>query len=162
MDVKPDVKQPLPHDDNNPSSNNRRCGGHRYNQNKYQQKSAQPGGKFRGKIKEIAKDTFDNTGPNDAANFNKSLRNIADYFQLMLGHDVSEAVRNMAPVMIVVPTPPQGLPDPNDTLRMLPVSDIDFYLWKQEHSKATKKKDEYDNHLSKVYIVIIQQCSPAL
>jgi hypothetical protein len=104
MDVKPDVKQPLPHDDNNPSSNDRCCGGRRYNRNRYQQKSAQPGGKFRGKIKEIAKDTFNNTGPNDAANFNKSLKNIADYFQLMLGHDVSEAVRNMAPVTIVVPS----------------------------------------------------------
>jgi hypothetical protein len=40
------------------------------------------GGKFWGKTKEIKNDTFDNTGPHDAALFNKSLKNIANYFQL--------------------------------------------------------------------------------
>ena len=80
----------------------------------------------------------------------------------MLGNNISEAVRNMAPVKINVPPPPKGLPDPFDSTKTLPVSDFDFYLWKQEHSKASKKKDEFDNHLSKAYIVIIQQCSPAL
>jgi hypothetical protein len=48
-------------------------------------------GKFKGKTKEIKFDTFNNTGPHNAAQFNKSLKNIADYLQLNHGNDVSEA-----------------------------------------------------------------------
>ncbi len=140
MEVEPDIKQPLPPNEDNHSGNDHCRDGRRYNQNRYQHNSAQPGGKFKGKIKEIADDTFDNTGPNDAENFNKSFKNIADYLQLTLGNDVSKAVQNMAPIKIVVPAPPQGLPDPNDTSKMLPVSNVDFYLWKQEHAKVSKKK----------------------
>jgi hypothetical protein len=75
MDNKPEVK-PSPPD----AKNNDRChGGSRQNNcNRYNNNNATPpGGKFRGKIKEITDDTFDNTGPNDVANFNKSLKNIA-------------------------------------------------------------------------------------
>jgi hypothetical protein len=68
-------------------------------------------GKFRGKTKEIKYDMFDNTGPHDAALFNKSLENIADYIQLNLGNDVSEAVQNMSPVIIAFPPVPVGKPD---------------------------------------------------
>ncbi len=45
---------------------------------------------------------------------------------------------------------------------MLPISEVDLYLWKQEHSKASKKKNDYEEQLAKAYIIIIQQCSPAL
>jgi hypothetical protein len=68
----------------------------------------------------------------------------------------------MAPVMIIVPPPPQGKPDPNDVSKLLPVDKIELYLWKQEYARASKKKNEYVDHLSKAYIVIIQQCSAAL
>ena len=161
MDVKPDIKPP-PRDNNVPGGGDRRHGKRYNNRHRHQQNKGQPGGQFKGKIKEIEEDTFDNTGLNDAAKFNKSLKNIADYFQLTLGNDVSEAVRNMSPVTIIVPPRPIGHPDPSDPDRTLPVSDIDFYLWKHEHSKASKKKEEYDTHLAKAYIVIIQQCTPAL
>ena len=63
---------------------------------------SQQGGKFRG-IKEIVDDIFDNTGTNDVVLFNKSLKNIADYLQLMLWNDVSKAVHNMVPIKIVGP-----------------------------------------------------------
>jgi hypothetical protein len=167
MDVKPDAKTP-PSDTNNstPGGADRRRHGRRFNRNRHQpnnNNAATPhGGKFRGKIKDIADDVFDNTGQNDAALFNKSLKNIADYLQLSLGNDVSEAVRNMAPITITIPPPPQGAPDPNDATRRLPISEVDLYLWKQEHSKASKKKNDYEDQLSKAYIIIIQQCSPAL
>jgi hypothetical protein len=160
MDNKPEVK-PSPPDANN--NDHRRGDGRQNNRNRYNNNNVTPpGGKFRGKIKEIADGMFDNTVSNDAVNFNKSLKNIADYLQLTLGNDVSEAVRNMAPVTIVVPPPPQGKPDPNDVSKLLPVDKIELYLWKQEYARASKKKNEYVDHLSKAYIVIIQQCSVAL
>jgi hypothetical protein len=75
---------------------------------------------------------------------------------------VSEAVRNMTPIKIAIPPPPQGLPDPADSSKTLPIPEVALYLWKQEHSKATKKKNDYDDQLLKAYIIIIQQCSMAL
>jgi hypothetical protein len=106
MDVKLDVKSP-PRKENNSRGNDRRHGGRRYNRNRHQHNNAtgQQGGKFQGKIKEIADDTFGNTGTNNAAQFNKSLKNIANYLQLTLRNDASEAVRNMAPITITIPPP---------------------------------------------------------
>jgi hypothetical protein len=60
-------------------------------------------GKFKGKTKKIEFDTFDNTGPHDAAQFNKSLKNIANYLHLNHGNNVSKAVQNLTPVTIRVP-----------------------------------------------------------
>ena len=48
-------------------------------------------GKFKGKTKDIDFEP-------DATQFNKSLKNIADHLQLVLGNDVSEDVHNMFPV----------------------------------------------------------------
>jgi hypothetical protein len=80
----------------------------------------------------------------------------------MLGNDVSKAVRNMTPIKIAIPPPPHGLPDPADSSKTLPILEVALYLWKQEHSKATKKKNDYNDQLSKAYIIMIQQCSMAL
>ena len=111
---------------------------HRWSQGQHQ------GGKFKGKTKEIEFDTFDNTGQHDAAQFNKSLKNIADYLQLNHGNDVSEAVRNLTPVNITVPPQPTGEIDPNDATKRLPVTEVDLYLWKRAHSKSQDRRDKYD------------------
>jgi hypothetical protein len=124
----------------------------------------QPGGKFKGKTKEIEHDTFDNTGQHDAAQFNKSLKNIADYLQLNHGNDVSEAVRNMTAVNIAIPPIPLGELDPSDTTgrTRLRVNKVDLYLWKREHAKAQDRKDKYDENMAKAYIIVYHQCSPVL
>ena len=49
-----------------------------------------------------------NTGPHGAAQFNKSLKNIADHLQFFQGNSIPEAVRNMAPIKIDIPPSPQG------------------------------------------------------
>ena len=124
----------------------------------------QPGGKFKGKTKDIEFDTFDNTGQHDAAQFNKSLKNIADYLQLNYWNDVSEAVRNMTTVNIPIPATPLGELDPSDTTgsMRLKVSDVDLCLWKREHAKAQDRKDKYDKNMAKAYIIVYHQCSPVL
>jgi hypothetical protein len=117
---------------------------------------------FKRKIKDIKFDIFGNTGLNDAANFNPSLKNIANYLQCQLRNDVSEAIRNMMPMPITIPPAPTGQPNPNNPNATLPVTDIEFCLWKQGHGKANKKKDEYKEHMAKAYIVIVQQCPPTI
>ena len=129
---------------------------HRWNQGQQQ------GGKFKGKTKEIEQDTFDNTGQHDAAQFNKSLKNIADYLQLNHGNDVSEAVRNLTPVNIAIPRQPMGAIDPSDATKRLPVTEVDLYLWKREHTKAQDRQDKYDENMAKAYIIVYHQCSPSL
>jgi hypothetical protein len=152
---------PMPADNNN--NHYRRGGGcHCHNCQHFHNAAAAHLGKFKGKIKYIELDFFDNTGLNDAANFNHSLKNIANYLQLQLGNDVSEAIRNMMPMPITIPPAPTGQPDPKNPNTTLPVTDIEFYLWKQGHTKATKRKGEYDKHIAKAYIVIVQQCSLTL
>jgi hypothetical protein len=119
-------------------------------------------GKFKGKTKEIEFDTFDNTGPHDAVQFNKSLKNIANYLQLNHGNDVFEAVQNLTPVTITVPPIPTPKPDPDDASKILPVTEVDLYLWKHEHNKAQDCKDKYKKNMMKAYIIVFHQCSPTL
>jgi hypothetical protein len=95
-------------------------------------------GKFRGETKEIKFGIFNNTGPHNAAQFNKSLKNIADHLQLTHCNDVSKAIRNMSPIIITVPPTPQGTKDPANPMgkTILPITDDNLYLWKIEHAKA--------------------------
>jgi hypothetical protein len=112
-------------------------------------------GKFKGKTKEIESKTFNITGPHDAAQFNKSLQNIADHLQLVHSNDVSEAVCNMAPVKINIPPATQcrlsgGI--------ILLVMEVELYLWKRDHEEAQDQKDNYDKNMMKAYIIIYHQC----
>jgi hypothetical protein len=108
--------------------------------------------KSKGKTKEIKFNTFDNTGPHDTVQFNKSLKNIADHLQLVHGNNVSKAVHNMAPVKIDIPPAPQGKLS-GDTI--LPVTEVDLYLWKRDHAKAQDCKDNYDKNTTKAYIILL-------
>jgi hypothetical protein len=93
-------------------------------------------GKSEGITPEIKNVIFNNTGPHDAVNFHRSLKNIADYLQFIHGNDVSEAICNLTPVTITVPPIPQPTVDPGIG-QLLPVSVIKTYLWKEEHKKAS-------------------------
>jgi hypothetical protein len=127
-DIKPAASPaPMPAGNNN-DCHQRGGGRHHHNHQRFRNAVAAHLGKFKGKIKDINIGVFDNTGLNDAANFNRSLKNIANYLQLQLGNDVSEAIRNMTPVPITIPPEPSGQPDPNNPNATLPVMDIEFYL----------------------------------
>ncbi len=83
-------------------------------------------GKFRGKTKEIESNTFDNTRPHNAAQFNESLKIIANHLQLIHGNDVSKAVQNMSPIIIKIPPTLQGAKDSANLTgkTILPVTEI--------------------------------------
>jgi hypothetical protein len=108
--------------------------------------------KFEGKTAEIKNDILDNTGPHDAENFHHSLKNIANYLQLIHRNDVSEAIHNLMPVTItLLPTVPQPTVDPG-TGQLLLVSEIKTYLRKEEHKKASTKKDKYKEDMIKLVL----------
>ncbi len=73
---------------------------------------------------------------------------------------MSEAVRNMKDLTITIPSPPQPTRDAAGTIT--PVLEVDFYLWKRDHTKAQDRKDKYDEGMKNAYAIIFHQCSPAL
>ena len=116
------------------NNTDRRSGGGNRRNNRYHWQQGHHGGTpFKGKTKEIAEDIFDNTGQHDATTFNKSLKNIANYPQLELGNDVSEAVRNMTDTTITIPAAPTPKPDPKDPTVMISSSNINIFQWKQKN-----------------------------
>ena len=101
-------------------------------------------------------DIFDNTGQHDAATFNKSLKNIADYLQLELGNNVLEANCNMTNTIIDIsaaPTPQK------DSKVMIPLSNIDIFQWERKFNKAPDCFDKYEENMAKAYVIIYHQCS---
>jgi hypothetical protein len=76
-----------------------------------------------------------------------------------MGHKTTSDV---APVNIIVPPAPRDKPDPGNPSKVLPVLEVDLYLWKREHNKAQDRKDKYDKNMAKAYIFIYHQCSPTL
>jgi hypothetical protein len=157
-DIKPPslvTNQPVGGDSSN-DNERQRGGGHRRNPHqRWNQGAHHGGGKFKGKTKEIETNTFDNTGPHDAATFNKSLNNIADYLQLNHGNNISEAICNMTPANIILPDNPQPKPDPTIPGELIPVSEIDTYLWKQAHTKASECKEKYGKNMAKLILLFI-------
>jgi hypothetical protein len=133
------------------------------NKNKHWQKRGggnTPSNKYKVKTKEIEDNIFDLDVTHDAALFSRSLKNIAYYIQLKHTSNVSKAVRNMTSLAITIPPPPTPITDA--TGNTTPVSEVDFYLWKWDHSKAQDRKDKYDKGMKSAYTFIFHQCSPTL
>jgi hypothetical protein len=55
----------------------------------------------------------------------------------------------MTDLSITIPKPPTPMTDATGAI--IPVSDADFYLWKQDHLKAQDKKDKYDKGMKSAY-----------
>jgi hypothetical protein len=144
-------------------ANRGRGGGRRHNRNRWNNTAvgSMSMGKFKGKTPGIEQDIFDNTGANDAANFHRSLKHIADHHQLTCGNEVCEAIRTLTPVTITIPPVLKGEQDPNNAsgTTLLPVSDIEIYLWKESHKKASAKLDKYEEELILLYFISVLQAS---
>ncbi len=113
-DVKeePNVNRPPTGDG---AGNNRRGGGRRGARNRWNNAAA--GGtpnpnnnnKYKSRNKDIPEDVvFDNTGQNDAANFQHAVQGMANYLHTTYSAEVGEAIRLMKEVKITLPPPRCG------------------------------------------------------
>jgi len=120
--------------------------------------------KFVGKTPGLENNIFDNTGApdHDAHMFHRSLAHITDYIQLNYCNEVSEAIRSMTPVNIEIPEVPKDKPDPDDPNKIIKVTEIDVYLWKEKHKKASAKFNKYETNMTHAFILIYHQCTPTL
>jgi len=89
---------------------------------------------------------FDNTGHNDAANFQRSLKGLANFLLTTYSAEVAEAILKMQAVSITV----------ND--QQPPIK----YKWRQEYTEQSKKIKLYNDSMPKAYIHLYNQCSTNL
>lgn len=117
--------------------------------------------KFPTRNKEIP-DTvvFDNTGQVDAANFQRSLKGMANYFHTTYSAEVSDAILTMKDVIITVDDEPTLRKDSlgND----IPLTSWEEYKWKKTYAEQSGKLKVYTESMPKAYIHIYNQCSTNL
>jgi hypothetical protein len=123
--------------------------------------SATTSSKFPTRNKEIP-DTvvFDNSGQVDAANFQCSLKGMANFFHTTYSAEVSDAILNMEDVVITVEDEPTLRKDGagND----IPLTSWEEYKWKKTYAEQSGKLKIYTESMPKAYIHIYNQCSTNL
>jgi hypothetical protein len=94
--------------------------------------------------------------------FHRSLKQIANYIQLNYGNEVSETIQTMSPMIIDIPAIPKDRQDPDDPNTIINFTNIDIYLWKEQHKKASTKLDKYKTDMARALILIFHQCTSNL
>jgi len=104
---------------------------------------------------------FDNTGHNDAANFQRSLKGLANFMHTTYSAEVAEAILKMQAVSINVDDRPPIKTDPTTNLPK-PLATWEEYKWRQEYSEQSKKLKLHNDSMPKAYIHLFNQCSTNL
>ena len=104
---------------------------------------------------------FDNTGQNDAANFQRTLKGMANFLHTTYSAEVSEAILKMQAVTITVDDLPPLKTDPT-TNQPLPLASWEEYKWRQDYAEQSKKLKLYTDSMPKAYIHLYNQCSTNL
>ena len=123
--------------------------------------SAATSSKFPTRNKEIP-DTvvFDNSGQVDAANFQRSLKGMANFFHTTYSAEVSDAILKMKEVVITVEDEPTMRKDANGN--EIPLTSWEEYKWKKTYAEQSGKLKIYTESMPKAYIHIYNQCSTNL
>jgi hypothetical protein len=104
---------------------------------------------------------FDNTGQNDAANFQRSLKGMANFMHTTYSAEVAEVILKMQAVTIPIQEEPKARKDP-DTGQPIPLTSWDKHKWKQTYNEQMAKLKVYKDSIPKAYIHIYNQCSTNL
>ena len=94
---------------------------------------------------------FDNTGQNDAANFQRSLKGLANHLHTTYSAEVAEAILKMQAVTIKVDDQPPIKTDPTTNLPV-PLASWEEYKWRQEYTEQSKRLHLYNDSMPKAYI----------
>jgi len=104
---------------------------------------------------------FDNTGQNDAANFQRTLKGMANFLHTTYSAEVSEAILKMQAVTITVADLPPLKTDPTTNQPLL-LASWEEYKWRQDYAEQSKKLKLYTDSMPKAYIHLYNQCSTNL
>ena len=103
---------------------------------------------------------FDNTGHNDAANFQCTLKGLANFLHTTYSAKVASAILKMQAVTIPIEEEP--------TVRKassgqdLPLTSWEIHKWKEEYNAQLKTLKVYNDSMPKAYIHLYNQCSTNL
>ena len=104
---------------------------------------------------------FDNTGLNDAANFQHTLKGLANFMHTTYSAEVATAILKMQPVTIPFEEEPTARKDPT-TGQDIPLTSWDVHKWKEKYNEQLKTLKVYNDSMPKAYIYLYNQCSTNL
>jgi hypothetical protein len=104
---------------------------------------------------------FDNTGHNDAANFLRTLKGLANFMHTTYSAEVATAILKMQPVTIPIEEEPTARKDPNTGLDIAWTS-WEVHKWKEKYNEQLKTLKIYNDSMPKAYIHLYNQCSTNL
>jgi hypothetical protein len=99
---------------------------------------------------------FNNTGQNDAANFQCSLKGMVNFMHTTYSTKVAEAILKMQVVTIPFQEESKARKDP-DTGQPIPLTSWDKHKWKQTYNEQMAKLKVYKDIIPKAYIHIYNQ-----
>ena len=103
---------------------------------------------------------FDNTGHNDAANFQRTLKGLANFLHTTYSAEVATAILKMQTVNIALEDEPT--PRKDATGNDIALTAWDIHKWKEEYNAQHKTLKVYNDSMPKAYIHIYNQCSTNL
>jgi hypothetical protein len=129
---------------------------------------------FKSKVVGLEQHTFDVAGAKSAAQFTRSLEEIADYVQREYtkgGGTIGSAIRDLQTPALVLPAEPTGTPavaaDPNAVPPILaqaaiPPTRAEIFMWEQDFKRTGDKIHQYEENCERAYALVWGQCSPEL
>ena len=103
---------------------------------------------------------FDKTGHNDAANFQRTLKGLANFLHTTYIAEVASAVLKMQAVTIPIEDEPKARKDSSG--QDLPLTSWEIHKWKEEYNAQLKILKTYNDSMPKAYIHLYNQCSTNL
>ena len=119
---------------------------------------------FRSKIDGLEDAVFESGAVKHAAQFTKTLEEIANYVQRKYNSDVAKMIKDVErPVFEFPPRPlPKTIVNPDGTITTEKVDEMDIYIWKKGYELSHSKKAELIEKEKRVFPIILEQCSPSL
>jgi hypothetical protein len=100
---------------------------------------------------------FDNTGHNDAANFQRTLKGLANFLHTTYSAQVASAILKMQAVTIPIEDEPKARKDSSG--QNLQLTSWEIHKWKEEYNAQLKTLKVYNDSMPKAYIHLYNQCS---
>ena len=120
-----------------------------------------PNAKYPTRNKDLPENlVFDNTGHNDAANFQRTLKGLANFLHTTYSAEVATAILKMQAVNIAIEDEPTPRKDAMGV--DIDLTAWDIHKWKEEYNAQLKTLKVYNDSMPKAYIHLYNQCSTNL
>lgn len=120
---------------------------------------------FKGAEDALEGHVFDVGAAKHAAQFSKTLEEIANYVQRTYtsgGGTIGQAIAEMQAPTINLPPQPGTPADPATGAPAIPPTQVELFMWQEEFKTANKKQNTYNENKERAYALVWGQCSQEL